>query len=1002
MLFPFLFYNKVLMRRLIVVGLFFLTLTISTSVFAATFDPSSDWQTIASEHFHVHYPKRIEDVAKRSIEILEEIHPKVTARWDFKPWSYTEVVLVDNTDESNGFSTVLPYNWMLIFAVPPEPDSSLAHYDDWLRTLLIHEYTHIVQLDAYSGAWYPFRIVLGKIVAPSGVDPVWMREGFAQYEETALTAGGRGRGSYSEMVVRTSVIENDFPTIDEADGLGWRWPGFKGAYIYGLKFLQWLSDTYGEDKLMKFDRRVRSSIMLTMINHQARNVYGKTFYELWREWKKVLEDRYTKELEAIKVNGLTRVEPFFESKRDDQLSAPTISKLGDKIIYTVTSPHTKTRIRLRDIETGKTKDLKKGQDGSQYSWSADGTKIVYSAQGGHQKYYIYNDLWLYDFDKDKISRLTKGMRARDPDFVPDGKSVIFIVSGGGKETIQKLNIETKEALILTSEENAYAVRFANPRVSPDGKYIVVSVWRVGHGWRIYRYDIDGKNPTRLTKGDNLVIEAHPVWMADGLSVIYSSDESGISNLYQVSLDGGDAKKITNVLTGVFQPSVSNDGRIVAQYYSVKGFGIGKVDAGIQSVSKKTGSPTKALGDDKLTSEAMDLKTTDTSLDLKGQKYVAFGHSLFLPRYLAPGALYVGDVFFASLSTGGADALKWQNWVASVNYRTDANFVGYTLQYWYNRYRPVFGALLTEYAVNFGDFTFLYPGGVTNTVHYFEKRRGVAVYAAVPLGHHSFSVAYYFEDHTPKTNLTAAEKATFNLGYFSGFRGEYRYGDSEMYPASISRENGRNIRLTGTMTAQALGSGPRNEQTIFSGDWREYIRLIGHHVLALRAGGGMTWGDRFVQGTFGLGGALGEGSFGGAGSYNYYPFRGLPVSAFSKTRVMLFSGEYRFPIVEPLHGLGTLPVFLKDLSGAFFSDYGNAWNAGESGSTAFSTFFDQFLLSVGSELRADFIVGHALPIHGRLGYAIVVSNRSRLGTLTDPILGDSIKNGMLVLTLGTSF
>ena len=118
-----------------------------------------------------------------------------------------------------------------------------------------------------------------------------MREGISQWDETIFSKGGRGRGSYSEMVVRAAVLEDDFPSIDQADGLGWKNQGYKRAYVYGVKFLTWLIDTYGEEKFLEWDRRVRSSLLLSMINHQARNVYGQTFYELWREWQQVLIDK---------------------------------------------------------------------------------------------------------------------------------------------------------------------------------------------------------------------------------------------------------------------------------------------------------------------------------------------------------------------------------------------------------------------------------------------------------------------------------------------------------------------------------------------------------------------------------------------------------------------------------------------------------------------------------------------------------------------------------------
>jgi outer membrane protein assembly factor BamA len=118
--------------------------------------------------------------------------------------------------------------------------------------------------------------------------------------------------------------------------------------------------------------------------------------------------------------------------------------------------------------------------------------------------------------------------------------------------------------------------------------------------------------------------------------------------------------------------------------------------------------------------------------------------------------------------------------------------------------------------------------------------------------------------------------------------------------------------------------------------------------------------------------------------------------------MLLSSEYRLPIVSPQRGIGTWPFFIKNLYASFFADYGNAWNAGENDESSFTKFFQNFFLGVGTELRGDFVIGHGLPVTGRVGYAIIVVNRDRLNGFTDPLLGTSMKNGTLILQLGTSF
>jgi outer membrane protein assembly factor BamA len=194
--------------------------------------------------------------------------------------------------------------------------------------------------------------------------------------------------------------------------------------------------------------------------------------------------------------------------------------------------------------------------------------------------------------------------------------------------------------------------------------------------------------------------------------------------------------------------------------------------------------------------------------------------------------------------------------------------------------------------------------------------------------------------------------------------------------------------------QALGSSPNNEQLIFSGDLREYIPLpLEGHVLAFRVAGGIAFGDRLLQGTFRLGSALGEGTL-AAVTPRLYTLRGLPQITFAGERAMLFSGEYRLPLVYPQRGAGTGPIQINKIYMVFFADYGSVFNG--------NLDFNNFLLGVGAELRGDFVIGYGLPITARLGYGIIVSGRQFIQGLTDPLLGTPVSDGTIILELGTSF
>ena len=90
----------------------------------------------------------------------------------------------------------------------------------------------------------------------------------------------------------------------------------------------------------------------------------------------------------------------------------------------------------------------------------------------------------------------------------------------------------------------------------------------------------------------------------------------------------------------------------------------------------------------------------------------------------------------------------------------------------------------------------------------------------------------------------------------------------------------------------------------------------------------------------------------------------------------------------------MPLVLNSAHFAVFTDVGDAFDRGN---PSFRP-----LLSVGAELRGDFVVGYNIPLMGRLGYGRILTNRNRIAGLVDDLMGWNAKNGVLVLEIGTSF
>jgi outer membrane protein assembly factor BamA len=201
-----------------------------------------------------------------------------------------------------------------------------------------------------------------------------------------------------------------------------------------------------------------------------------------------------------------------------------------------------------------------------------------------------------------------------------------------------------------------------------------------------------------------------------------------------------------------------------------------------------------------------------------------------------------------------------------------------------------------------------------------------------------------------------------MGQTNALSVTYKYGDNYKFAYSISPEGGSLVTLGYERALPLLGSQYQHDR--FWADWRRYIAMpwAQHHVLALRALGGTSRGDR--SGNFYLGGfdsatyltnvdlrtasSLGQ---------SQLPMRGYPLGASAGPSGFALSAEYRFPIASVQRGYGIYPLFVRQVYGAVFAETGQTWK-------------DQFawgnnLVSLGAELRAQAHLSQA-PSELRLG------------------------------------
>jgi eukaryotic-like serine/threonine-protein kinase len=141
-------------------------------------------------------------------------------------------------------------------------------------------------------------------------------------------------------------------------------------------------------------------------------------------------------------------------------------------------------------------------------------------------------------------------------WTPDGKLIyVSDVSGNHDLWIMDADGSNQKQLTADASDNG------QPAISPDGRTIVFISDRKDARHNLWKMDIDGSNVRQLTTGH---YDRHPTFSPDGKWVIYASMGVSNPNLWRVSVDGGEAVKLTDKFA--VAPKVSPDGKLIACYY----------------------------------------------------------------------------------------------------------------------------------------------------------------------------------------------------------------------------------------------------------------------------------------------------------------------------------------------------------------------------------------------------------------------------------------------------
>ncbi len=880
---------------------------------ATQFDPGLRFRTLETPHFSVHYHDGEDGLALEAATIAEDVHEELTAFMRWQPKEKTQLVLLDIYDEANGLATPFPVN--TVFAYATQPGLGFDRYEDWLRLLITHEYTHILHMDMVEGFPAFLRTIFGRWVFTNAVQPIWQLEGMTVFNETEFTEGGRARGALYNAMLRTAVLENELKRIDQASTAPSSWPGGTTPYLYGGMFDSYLAEHYGREKLVAFSHRYSGAVPFTQ-NITAKKVFGKSYYQLWREWSGYLKDKYEKEVSEIKKSPLTQSVAL--TNTGFRHVAPVFSPDGKYIAFTERNNREYPAVRLMDVATKKVKTVARVQAEPGIAWLPKSEGFLFSQGLVQKNFYYHDDIFYYHLKTKHVKRLTFGLRAKDPAISPDGKKVVFVVNKLGQNDLAKMDPYTARLDYITHTQDHS--QYSQPRFSPDSKLVAVSVWKPGGNQDIWLVDIESRQFAPLT--NDPMVDLSPAWSPDGKYLLFSSDRSGVYNIYAYSFNDNTIYQVTNVLGGAFYPAVSPDGKkIVFSNYGINGFDLGEIDFDPKTWWK---APDYNYPVPERNYQLPQFST-------KTHKYNPF--PTLWPRMWLPLPVVDENGWGPGVITFAMDVLQQHQFLVWAGYGVKSRRPYFDITYTNNQLYPV----ITVHVAN---------SAVEETPDWWQVQEGT-VDVAVPFVSTKSSQTIVFNYHGERVSEWDGANRSIESGVSLG----WRFNNTKRYSHSISRMEGGTVGVTVSWLNEILGSDVNSERLVING--LKYFRLpLRSQVLALRFAAGLA------SDTAGF-------NVGSSPSLLVLEnpiLRGY-TTEITGGREFFLSLEYRFPLVWIERGPGTLPVFLSNAHGALFFDVGNAWNGDIIPELA------EFKKSVGAELRSDLELGYGwIPLTLRLGVA----------------------------------
>ena len=547
------------------------------------------WKTAKTQHFNFIYEDASQKAAEKYISFADSAWNKIGNIYSF-PQDKTNVYVTGRMNIVNAYTFFAPPEIIMFNTPPMEP--TFTFRTDWQELFFTHELIHIANV-----TFEDRNKLMPKLIGPFAynLDMMnvngWALEGLTTVLETELTAGGRGRSPYFELMYKAPTIDNGF--ISYSDIGKEEEPPRGQSYVMGYLIMRSIADRYGIQALADIER---NRALMGSWEESVKHVTGENAADIYKDVRIALAKKYGKERtipEGITISPRDTGTFYYTPEvilddgslitiRTKDSEAAAIVKLnpaakkGSNIIYDVKSEDEKTHFEETVLFTGSFYD--------QDSVAADKNENVYVVlytSNQAAKPGITNEINLYKWNQtDGLKQLTFGRKIFQPAVSRNGTRLVAVEQIGMRLRLVSIDLASGEITPVVDDEN---LSFIQPALNEDGSELAFLVLD-GTRAKVAVKSMDDSiknNSDNFTKTFTIIANdeetiydpSYPNWNTTG-SLTFCCNYRGRLEVFEVNPSATDYK-ITPVVAdptaalwacnterGIYYSSYASTGRVI--------------------------------------------------------------------------------------------------------------------------------------------------------------------------------------------------------------------------------------------------------------------------------------------------------------------------------------------------------------------------------------------------------------------------------------------------------